>query len=238
MESPKFRNKYRIESARLQHYDYSSDGAYFVTICAYDRKHFFGEIETPQAMHFSDIGTVAQQCWQQIPDHFPFVELDEWVVMPNHIHGILIFNGARHGSGGSHRSHRSHRSHCSHCSHCRDAKFCVSTENGSTQNGSTENGSTQTTGSTENTKPTETKPTPTGNIFGPQSQNLGSVIRGFKIGVTKYVRQNTNIRAIWQPRFHDRIIRSNAELYRTGEYIRNNPANWMKDLNNPESLYI
>ena len=87
----KFRNKYRISSARLQSWDYSNNGAYFITICTQNRNHFFGKIQN-QEMHLSEIGKLAEKYWLEIPEHFPFVELGNFVVMPNHFHGILIIN--------------------------------------------------------------------------------------------------------------------------------------------------
>jgi putative transposase len=84
----KFKNKYRISSARLQTWDYGSNGSYFVTICTYKRICYFGRIESG-IMQLSDLGNIAQKCWQEIPNHFPFVELSEFVVMPNHVHGII-----------------------------------------------------------------------------------------------------------------------------------------------------
>lgn len=104
----KFQNKYRVPTNRLQGFDYGSHGLYFVTICAKERINYFGEIvEThdyvsPQPQqplethnHVSlrtAIGQIAFDFWQEIPKHYPFVELDEFVIMPNHIHGILFFN--------------------------------------------------------------------------------------------------------------------------------------------------
>jgi hypothetical protein len=64
---------------------------YFVTICTQGREHYFGEIETGR-MILSEIGKMAQQYWLEIPNHFTFVELREFVVMPNHVHGIIIID--------------------------------------------------------------------------------------------------------------------------------------------------
>lgn len=93
----KFKNKYRIPSARLQTWDYGSNGTYFVTICTHNRQHFFGEIvpKAPQGnagMELNAIGQLAEKIWLEIPQHFPFVELGNFVIMPNHTHGILIIN--------------------------------------------------------------------------------------------------------------------------------------------------
>jgi len=87
----KYQNKYRIESTRLRNWDYGSNGAYFITICTKDREHYFGKIEDKQ-MKLSEIGKLAHQFWEEIPNHFPYVELGNFVVMPNHTHGILIIN--------------------------------------------------------------------------------------------------------------------------------------------------
>ena len=84
-----FRNKYRISSARLSTWDYSSNGAYFITICTKDREHYFGEI-VDSKMKLSGIGVFAITCWANIPNHFPHFHLDEFIIMPNHIHGIVM----------------------------------------------------------------------------------------------------------------------------------------------------
>ncbi len=84
-----FQNKYRIESTRLQGWDYSRAGLYFVTICTHDRAHFFGEISAGE-MQLSPIGEMVVEEWQKTPRVRPNVELDAWVVMPNHLHGIVV----------------------------------------------------------------------------------------------------------------------------------------------------
>ena len=80
------------KSNRLQTYDYSHAGYYFVTICTHNRVNYFGEIDRDQ-MELSNIGQIAKDCWQHIPEHFENTALDEFVVMPNHIHGIIILVG-------------------------------------------------------------------------------------------------------------------------------------------------
>ena len=94
----KFKKKYRISPARLATWDYSAQSLYYVTICTKDRNHYFGEILPPTETHDSadlkptEIGAVADSNWQNIPKHFPFVKLYEYVIMPNHLHAILFFN--------------------------------------------------------------------------------------------------------------------------------------------------
>jgi REP element-mobilizing transposase RayT len=85
----KFQNKYRIPSARLQNWDYRWAGAYFITLCTHHRQHFFGEIANGK-MQLSEIGKIANELWYQIPHHAKNVELGAFVIMPNHIHGIII----------------------------------------------------------------------------------------------------------------------------------------------------
>lgn len=86
-----FQKKYRVLSARLKGWDYSQDGYYFVTICTKNKEEFFGKIKNKE-IFLSSIGKIAQKYWREILKHFPFVSLDKFVVMPNHIHGILIIN--------------------------------------------------------------------------------------------------------------------------------------------------
>jgi REP element-mobilizing transposase RayT len=76
------------KSIRIKGRDYSLNGYYFVTLCTNDREDFFGEVKNG-IMGLSDIGCIAAVLWQEIPEHFDNVELDEKIIMPNHIHGIL-----------------------------------------------------------------------------------------------------------------------------------------------------
>ena len=81
--------KHHRKSIRLQGYDYSQAGAYYVTIVTYHRDCLFGEI-VKEEMILNDFGKIADKCWREIPDHFPFVELGAHVIMPNHAHGIIV----------------------------------------------------------------------------------------------------------------------------------------------------
>lgn len=87
----KYKDKYRIQSARLQNWDYGRNAPYFVTICTKDRKSHLGNI-VDKNMHLSQTGKLVHQLWRKIPDHFLFVLLDAFVVMPNHVHGIIVIN--------------------------------------------------------------------------------------------------------------------------------------------------
>ena len=94
----KFRGKYRVPSARLKDFDYSSNGVYYVTICTYNRFDYFGRIVN-QRMELSEEGKMARAMWRIIPNIFPFVKLDEFNVMPDHIHGIIIIDKRRDAMG-------------------------------------------------------------------------------------------------------------------------------------------
>ena len=85
----KFKNRYRIASSRLRNWDYSSKGAYFITICTRQRRHYFGQIINCE-MQLSPVGQHAYECWLAIPDHFPHFYLDAFQIMPDHVHGILV----------------------------------------------------------------------------------------------------------------------------------------------------
>ena len=87
----------RRHSIRLIGYDYTRPGAYFVTICTRNRQPFFGEIVSDE-MRANAFGEIVREYWYEIPDHFPHVEVDAFVIMPNHLHDIRVFHavGARH----------------------------------------------------------------------------------------------------------------------------------------------
>ena len=193
----KFQNKYRIPSARLRNWDYGWNAAYFVTICTANRELFFGHMMDGK-MNLSEIGEIADKYWLEIPEHFPFVKLDAHVIMPNHVHGIVIIDKPDDGR--------------------YDNKTDKQDDGRNVERDVVE---------TQNFASLRQSPPPK-NKFGPQSQNLASIIRGFKTGVTKYARNN-NINFAWQSRYHDHIIRNDAEYQRIKNYIINNPQNWNND---------
>jgi putative transposase len=89
--------KHHRRSIRLKGYDYSSEGAYYVTIVTYHRDPLFGEIVNKE-MILNEFGKIADECWRAIPEHFPNVELGAYVIMPNHAHGIIIITDQRRGA--------------------------------------------------------------------------------------------------------------------------------------------
>ncbi|MBA3872295.1 MAG: hypothetical protein H0X30_24395 [Anaerolineae bacterium] len=94
-------NIHHRHSTRLKGYDYSQEGAYFVTICTFRKEWSFGEIQN-DLMTLSLYGKIASDYWARIPKHFPHIELDEFVIMPNHVHGILLINDSTAPVGAQH----------------------------------------------------------------------------------------------------------------------------------------
>jgi len=91
MSENRYKNKYRVPSARWADWDYASEGAYFVTICTKHREHYFGEIVNDE-MQYSELGLIAVREWIESAALRPDMELDMacFQVMPNHIHGIVV----------------------------------------------------------------------------------------------------------------------------------------------------
>ena len=108
-----YRGKYRIKPARLKEWDCSSSGYYFVTICTKNQECVFGRI-VDDKMVLTGIGNIVKRYWLEIPEHFQDVKLDEFIIIPNHVHGIVIINnqycrdainGVSTDSGGITRAH-------------------------------------------------------------------------------------------------------------------------------------
>jgi REP element-mobilizing transposase RayT len=82
-------DRHHRRSIRLRGYDYTQAGAYFITICARHRACIFADIEAG-SIRLTAVGEIATACWEVIPDHFPHADLDAFIVMPNHLHGIVV----------------------------------------------------------------------------------------------------------------------------------------------------
>ena len=86
------------QSLRLREYDYSKPGAYFITICAFRKECLFGEIANGR-MQLNELGEIVKKCWYELPNHYENVVLDEFVIMQNHVHGIVIIDNDNVGAG-------------------------------------------------------------------------------------------------------------------------------------------
>ena len=91
---------HRRRSVRLKGFDYTQAGAYFVTVVVQGRAPLFGDVKDGKA-HLNDAGRVVQRVWLRLPDRFPGVEMDAFVVMPNHIHGIVVIHATSGNDAGS-----------------------------------------------------------------------------------------------------------------------------------------
>lgn len=174
--------KYRIESARFPSWDYRSRGWYFVTICAQSHAHIFGEVENGEVL-LSPAGRIAESELQGIKDHYDNVQIDEHVVMPNHLHAIVMIGGE-------------------HC-FSPNKQLSFSLSNAAFTSAS------------------------------PKAGSLSAIIRSYKAGVTLKCRDIGLKHAIWQSRFHDHLLRGDKVISAVRDYIRNNPANWGSDKDNP-----
>lgn len=185
-------------SIRLKAYNYSQEGLYFITICTHDKNCLFGNIEKNK-MILNNAGNIANDCWVEIPKHFPNVILHEYIIMPNHVHGIIELTGNNEN--------------------CNDHDFIVGIQNNhhvGIQN--------------FESLQSESQQQPQQNKFQkiiPRS--IGSIIRGYKIGVTKWFRNNTDIYTVWQRNYYEHVIRFYDDYERIAKYINNNPANWNTD---------
>lgn len=202
-----FRNKYRIPSARAVWHDYNG-GAYFVTICTKDMAHFFGEIVDGE-MCLTEIGRCADEQFRNVSSHYPYAKIPLWVVMPNHVHAIVMIDGDADLNG-------------------RDAIYRVLGDIMPSDTGTVGTDAmnldamnrVSTGGVTHNNNPMLRK-------------CLGAIVRGLKARVTKYANEN-GISFAWQTRFHDRIIRDCDEMNGIAQYIENNVAQWESDEMNDE----
>jgi REP element-mobilizing transposase RayT len=88
--------KHHRRSIRLPDHDYSQPGAYFITIVTRGRECLFGEIKDGE-MHLNDYGIIADECWRAIAEHFPNAEIGTYVIMPNHVHGIIVVYANENG---------------------------------------------------------------------------------------------------------------------------------------------
>jgi putative transposase len=86
-----YQNKYRVESIRWKDWDYTNPWWYFVTVNTKKHIKYFGKV-VYEHMVMNDLGKIAVNYWKEIPKHFTHVETDQFILMPNHLHGIIIIN--------------------------------------------------------------------------------------------------------------------------------------------------
>ena len=220
-------DRHHRRSIRLRGYDYSQAGAYFVTICTQGRQCCFGDISDGQ-MHPNDAGRMVWAEWQALSARFPGIELDEFVVMPNHVHGILWIEATADGATTDGATTRVAPTEADAVGAPLVGAQSVGQPNGATANGATTNGAT-TNGATTNGATTRVAPT------------LGEIVGAFKsITTDGYIR---GVRGnnwppfpgrLWQRNYYEQIVRDDNALNGIRQYIVDNPAHWAEDEENPE----
>ena len=201
---------FKIEKQyRLPGYNYSQDAYYFITICTKDRLNYFGEIIN-NTMELSQIGEIVNKFWTKLPKKFDGIKLDEYCIMPNHFHGILII--CRNAPG-----------------ECRNAPRNGRVPLNNNNNNKLINNINSSNCISMNAPVLRPRRVPT--IKPLDVNSVSSIINHFKGSVKKSCQAN-NLNFAWQSRFHDRIIRNEKEYFAIKRYIQDNPKNWEKDRNN------
>jgi REP element-mobilizing transposase RayT len=202
--------KHHRRSIRLQGYDYSQAGAYFVTIVAWHRECLFGEIVDGE-MKSNRYGEIIQKWWGEIPVHFPNVETGAFIIMPNHIHGIMIITEDRRGAVPAPNNKPNLNSMAS----SQKQGEIIGQDETMKQDVSLQRGG-------------ETAPLH-------HRRTLGQVVAYFKYQSTKEMNllDGTGvITKFWQRNYHDRIIRNEREMDAIWQYIETNPSAWEDDEEN------
>jgi putative transposase len=205
-----FGNKYRIESIRLKNWDYGSAGFYFVTICARNRECFFGDVVDGKVV-LSDAGKLVAEEWQKTPTIRQTVELNEWIVMPNHVHGIVVITGNEADLNVSDPSIHNTRSFTNIKPDSDPADMNAGRE---------------------------TRHRRVSTVVQLHAGSLGAIVNQFKSVCTKRIRKESHDLFDWQPRFYEHIIRNDKSLKEIRTYIINNPAKWELDKDNLANLWM
>ncbi len=204
--------QYKIEKQyRLKNYDYSQEGYYFVTICTKNKEEFLGNIvgvDDDVKAELSKIGKIVEKVWLEIPEHFKNVELDEYVIIPNHIHGIIVIKENEYSRNIIHHVPDEN------CINGRNIACYVPTNYMNyTEEGSKFGKITQ-------------------NSLSVIIRSFKSAVTKY------LNENIPNHDFVWQSRFYDHIIRTEKSLSNIREYIRNNPLRWKFDRNNDEEKDI
>ena len=203
-------------SIRLQGYDYSLIGSYFITICTYNHEMLFGKIDDG-AMQLNEIGQIINLTWFDLVNHIQNIELGPFVIMPNHIHGIVnIVDRSESASIGINREDSCERSGIDGVESVRNDKVRAGLE-----------------------------PAPTGKIFDGKNlyhsnipvvrTSLSEIVRQFKTFSARKVNEfrRTQGVPVWQRNYYEHIIRDEQSYLEIAQYILENPVLWEKDQLHP-----
>jgi len=225
-------------SIRLKGYNYSQPGAYFITLCTYQRQCWFGEIRQAQ-MHLNQIGKIVEQEWLKSAQMRPNIKLDEWIIMPNHLHVIVWIVQSGLEIKSEDRLSNTELSNTGLSNTELSNTGLSNTELSNTELSNTELSNTELSNTElSNTELSNTGVcnTPLRGGFRRQGNSLASFIGGFKGAVTRRINQccNNNSIPIWQRNYYESIIRDEKGLNQIREYIQNNPLSWGEDIDNPQ----
>lgn len=201
----KYQNKFRIKSNRLTSWDYTTAWWYYVTINTFNHKEYFGEVKNA-IIELNEIGKIAEDELLLTPKLREYVELDNYVIMPNHIHAIIIIIESENI-----------------VETCRG----ISDNHGIIMNNGRDVARYISTNGDEQTDNYFSK-------ISPKPKSLSAIIRSYKSAVTKRIRKIGMSNFKWQSSFYDRIIRNETELFNIRKYIEQNPLKWdlEKDIGN------
>lgn len=240
-DKPKYNpNIHHRRSIRLKGYDYSSEGLYFITICCHNKVCLFGHVVNG-AMVLNEYGQVAFNEWMKTPEIRPNVELGEFIVMPNHIHGIIRITRR----GELHSPDSRGVLNTPNCElHSPDFGGESNTPNsGGESNSSDFGGDSRGVLNTPDFMGESVSPNSEGECNSPQpyspqrysprlqgpSQTIGAIVRGYKSAVTKKLNELGVGRKVWQRDYYEHIIRNEQSYYNISKYIINNPSKWWDD---------
>jgi putative transposase len=204
-------------SIRLKGYDYSQNGAYFITVCSWNRECIFGEISKKKTnnpnMILNVYGQIVHDEWNRTALIRKEIEIDEFIVMPNHFHGIVFIRV---------RDDRQHQS----SAYLGGYDWSVP------------KGPVAPLESIANSIQGRPPDAPTEDRPGPRPKSIGSFLAGFKSSVTKRINELrlSPGAPVWQRNYYERIIRNEIEFMHICEYMAGNPINWNDDENNPDNI--
>jgi putative transposase len=232
------------KNIRLRGYDYSSDGLYYITICTAERRCYFGHVLN-RVMVLNDIGKTAEKFWTEIPGHFPFVSLDNYIIMPNHVHGILIINhtpdhiyvnvkenpvGSCHGMTLPIIGNDPVRTRHGESLQITDDENVYSCH-GETLQITGDDNSWIHHGMQTPEKPNNknSRHNSINQFSKPIPGSLSVIVNQYKAAVKRWCNNNNHPEFCWQPRFYDCIINDPDEYIAFRNYIIDNPCKWEND---------
>lgn len=227
----------------MEEYDYSEPGAYFITICTNKRGPRFGTI-TNNEVNLNETGIIARQLWREIPEHFENVELGEFILMPNHLHGIIIINEERINNKGvtlnDGRGTAPTKNFGGFLNDGRGPACRAPTEElGDSPRGDGPNsfrGSRVPTEEMKSSRIERRGPTIEGKFprlegfQKPVPGSIPTIIRSYKSALTREIHRFIGSNEpVWQRGYYEHVIRNEKEWGMIHDYIAANPVNWDQD---------